>query len=123
MAEIKGQIIFTRKLNHEQYISLITAFTIQASEKNKMTMMPTEMTLAEAKTVLAIELLCNTQALDLQRPLTSSPALEEVYKAIRAHVPPIEDDRIFYKDINNVIKVINSGEIIKAAELHTGVLN
>lgn len=76
-----------------------------------------------AKTVLAIELLCNTQALDLQRPLASSPALEEVYKAIRAHVPPIEDDRIFYKDINNVIKVINSGEIIKAAELHTGVLN
>ncbi len=76
-----------------------------------------------AKSVLGIELLCNTQALDLQRPLVSSPALEEVYKAVRAFVPTIEDDRIFYKDINNIIKVINSGAIVKAAELHTGVLN
>lgn len=76
-----------------------------------------------AKSVLAIELLCNTQALDLQRPLKSSKALEEVYTLIRKHVPPIDDDRIFYKDINNIIKVINSGEIIKAAEIHTGVLN
>ena len=76
-----------------------------------------------AKSVLAIELLCNTQALDLQRPLKSSPALEEVYTLIRKHVPMIEDDRIFYKDINNIIKVINSGEIITATETHTGELN
>lgn len=76
-----------------------------------------------AKSVLAIELLCNTQALDLQRPLTSSKALEGVYSLIRKHVEPINEDRIFYKDINNIIKVINSGEIISAAETHTGVLN
>ncbi len=76
-----------------------------------------------AKSVLAIELLCNTQALDLQRPATSSKALEGVYTLIRKHVEPINEDRIFYKDINNIIKVINSGEIVSAAETHTGVLN
>jgi histidine ammonia-lyase len=76
-----------------------------------------------AKNVLAIELLCNTQALDLQRPLTTSAPLEEVYKTIRKHVATIEDDRVFYKDINNIIKVINNGEIVKAVETHIGVLN
>ena len=33
------------------FISLLTTITIQASEKNKMTMMPTEMTLAERETM------------------------------------------------------------------------
>lgn len=79
--------------------------------------------IANAKSVLAIELLCNTQALDFQRPLKSSAALEAVHGLIRAHVKTIEDDRIFYKDINNIIKLINSGEIVAAAELHVGVLN
>lgn len=76
-----------------------------------------------AKLVLGIELLCNTQALDLQRPETTSASLEAVYSVVRKTVPTIEEDRIFYKDINNIIKVINSGEIIKAAESKIGVLN
>jgi len=77
---------------------------------------------SNAKSVLAVELLCNTQALDLQRPMKTSPALEAVYSVVRKHVSPIEDDRIFYKDINNIIKIINSGEIVAAAETHTGAL-
>ena len=75
-----------------------------------------------AKSVLAIEFLCNTQALDFQRPLMSSPAIEEIHSLIRKHVDKIEDDRIFFKDINNIIKLINSGEIIAAAEKHLGAL-
>jgi histidine ammonia-lyase len=78
--------------------------------------------LSNAKSVLAIEFLCNTQALDLQRPLKSSPALEIVYTTIRKKVKMIEDDRIFYKDINNIIEIINSGEIISAVESVIGPL-
>ncbi len=78
---------------------------------------------ANAKSVLGIELLCNTQALDLQRPLTTSPALEAVYATIRHHVEPIGEDRIFYKDINNIISLINSGDIVAAVESKIGVLN
>lgn len=78
--------------------------------------------ISNAKSVLAIELLCNTQALDLQRPMKTSPSLEAVHSVVRKHVETIEDDRIFYKDINNIIKIINSGEIVAAAETHTGAL-
>jgi histidine ammonia-lyase len=78
--------------------------------------------ISNAKSVLAIEFLCNTQALDLQRPLKTSPALEAVHTLIRRHVDFIENDRIFYKDINNLIKLINSGEIVSAAESFVGAL-
>jgi histidine ammonia-lyase len=79
--------------------------------------------ISNAKSVLAIELLCNTQALDFQRPLKTSPALEAVYAVIREEVKTIENDRIFYKDINNIIKLISNGKIVAAAESHIGVLH
>lgn len=74
------------------------------------------------KNVLAIELLCNTQALDFQRPLKTSPALEAVYECIRTHVPTIDEDRVFYKDMNNILKLINNEDIIDAVEKKIGTL-
>jgi histidine ammonia-lyase len=78
--------------------------------------------ISNAKSVLAIEFLCNTQALDFQRPLKTTQSLEEVYNVIRLHVETIDNDRVFYKDINNIIKLIDSNEIITAVEKHTGAL-
>ncbi|MBT3235015.1 MAG: histidine ammonia-lyase [Bdellovibrionales bacterium] len=72
------------------------------------------------KNELAIELLCNTQGIDLRRPLTSSNALEALHAKIRQHVNPIENDRIFHKDINNIVKLINSRELVIAVEKVTG---
>lgn len=74
------------------------------------------------KHCLAIELLCNTQAFEFLRPLKSSPALESVYKLIRQHVPPIEEDRIFAKDIKRIATLIDRGEILKVVENITGKL-
>ncbi len=79
--------------------------------------------ISNAKSVLAIELLCNTQAIDFQRPHKTSPALEAVHAVVRRHVDVIDVDRIFYKDINNIIKLINTREIILAAENYVGELN
>jgi histidine ammonia-lyase len=78
--------------------------------------------ISNAKSVLAIEFLCNTQALDFQRPLKTTQSLEEVYNVVRRQVETIDNDRIFYKDINNIIKLIDSNEIITAVEKHTGAL-
>lgn len=78
--------------------------------------------LFNAKNVLAIELLCNTQAITFQRPLKTSPALEAVFDSIRRKVAAIEDDRIFYRDINNILELIHSGEIISSAEKILGEL-
>src|ERR1035437_5830267 len=45
------------------------------------------------ETVLAIELLAAAQALDLRRPLVTSPPLEEVHRLVRARVPFWDADR------------------------------
>ena len=78
--------------------------------------------LFNVKHCLAIELLCNTQAMDFQRPLKTSPALEAVYKRIREHVPTITNDRVFSKDIENIVKLINSHELIEVVEQILGEL-
>jgi histidine ammonia-lyase len=45
------------------------------------------------ETVLAIELLAAAQALDLRRPLVTSPPLEELHRLVRARVPFWDRDR------------------------------
>ena len=71
---------------------------------------------------LAIELLCNTQGLDFLRPLKTSPALEKVHALVRKHVAPIEQDRIFYKDMENLARLIQSNEILSEVESVLGEL-
>ena len=74
------------------------------------------------KQCLAIELLCNTQALEFLKPLSPPPPLRAVYDLIRNHVDAIHSDRIFYKDIKRIKKLIETREIIKACEKVVGEL-
>ncbi len=67
------------------------------------------------RTVLAIELLCAAQGLDLRRPLTSTPALEAVHAALRAHVPAMMADRPLAPDIARVRGLIDDGTLLAAA--------
>lgn len=71
---------------------------------------------------LAIELLCNTQGIEFLRPMKSSPALEKVVTLVRKHVLPIEEDRTFHKDIDNLTRLIHSNEVIAEVETITGPL-
>jgi histidine ammonia-lyase len=71
---------------------------------------------------LAIELLCNTQGIEFLRPLKTSPALEKVIALTRKHVLPIEDDRVFNKDIENLAKLIQTDELIQEIESVIGPL-
>lgn len=71
---------------------------------------------------LAIELLCNTQGLEFLRPMKTAAGLEKVVTLVRKHVAPIEDDRVFHKDIENLTKLIQTDEIIREVESVTGPL-
>ena len=72
------------------------------------------------RTVLAIELLCAAQGLDLRRPLTSTRALEAAHAAIRARVPPMMTDRPIAPDVAAVRALIDDGTILDAVRA-TGV--
>lgn len=71
---------------------------------------------------LAIELLCNTQGVEFLRPMKTSPALEKVITLVRKHVEPIEDDRTFHKDIENLSRLIQTEEILQEVESVIGTL-
>jgi histidine ammonia-lyase len=65
--------------------------------------------------VLAIELLCGCQGIDLRRPLTTTPVLEAVHAAVRKHVPAMMTDRPLAPDIERVRALIDDGTLLRAA--------
>lgn len=67
--------------------------------------------------VLAIELLCASQAIEFHRPLKSSAALEKVLSRIRQEIPFLEKDELFYPHIERSIKILKSGELLNLADL------
>lgn len=64
------------------------------------------------RTVLAIELLCAAQGLDLRRPLRTTPPLEAAHALIRSKVPAMMVDRPLSPDIAAVRRLIDDGSLL-----------
>lgn len=56
--------------------------------------------------ILAVELLAAAQAIELLRPLGTSPPLERALEAIRAVSPPLEEDRPLSEDIEVIVELL-----------------
>ena len=69
-----------------------------------------------SRTVVAIEALCATQALDLRAPLEASEATRAVTTAIRERVPTLTEDRPLAPDIAAVTEMVRGGVVVSAAE-------
>jgi histidine ammonia-lyase len=67
------------------------------------------------RTVLAIELLCAAQGLDLRLPTRPGPALRAAHALLRAHVPPMLTDRPIHRDVASVRRLIDDGSLVRAA--------
>jgi len=65
--------------------------------------------IANGMRIVAIELLAAAQALDLRRPLRSSPALERVHASIRELSATVGDDRPLSDAIERVASAIRDG--------------
>ena len=60
------------------------------------------------ETILAIELLNASQAIEFRRPLQSSKFIEMFLKSYRVDVPLIKEDRILHYDIQNSVAFLRS---------------
>lgn len=67
-----------------------------------------------ATRVLAVELLCAAQAIDLLAPLTTSRALQAAHASVRAVVPTLTDDRPPAPDIEAISQLIDDGTLESA---------
>jgi histidine ammonia-lyase len=70
---------------------------------------------ANARAIVAIELLAAAQGCDFHAPLRSSEALERVRERLRAKVPRLEHDRHFKPDMDAAVDLVASGAIAAAA--------
>lgn len=72
--------------------------------------------LRNTQTVIAIEMLCAAQAMDFRRPDVPGKGTGAAYEAIRRVIPYMEDDRPLQIDILKMNELLDSGEVLKAAE-------
>ncbi|MBC7541373.1 MAG: histidine ammonia-lyase [Candidatus Sericytochromatia bacterium] len=86
--------------SQEDYVSMGTT-----AARHAMTI------LEHAETVLAIEVLCATQALDLQQPLRPGTGVGKAHACVRDVVPHLDRDRPLTGDIESVRQLIVGGEL------------
>jgi histidine ammonia-lyase len=68
--------------------------------------------------VIAVEILCSCQAIDLRSPLESSPALMRAHRVVRASVATLVDDRPSAPDLDAIAEIIRGGKL----EYATGIV-
>jgi histidine ammonia-lyase len=77
-----------------------------------------ERALQLAINVIAVEILCSCQAIDLRSPLASSPPLMRAHKIVRDRVPKLVDDRPPAPDLDAIAEIIRVGKL----EYATGIV-
>jgi histidine ammonia-lyase len=76
----------------------------------------------QVRDVLAVELLCAAQGLDLRGPFKPGPGLQAAHACIRARVSAMMVDRPVAPDIATVRALIDDGSILAAVEGALGAL-
>ncbi len=72
--------------------------------------------------VLAVELMCACQAIDLDPEGKLGKGTQVVYDVVRKQVAPFMEDRETYRDMNKIFDMIEDHEIVEAVEKAMGPL-
>jgi len=77
--------------------------------------------LKNVQAVIAIELLTAAQGIEFLKPLKTGEGTAAAYATIRKHVKPLKRDRIMYIDIEKVLRLVRTGELLKETEKKTAL--
>ena len=89
--------------NREDHVSMSMTAALKA-----------ETSVSRAREVVAIEILCACQAIDLLAPLATSPALANVHRLVRSRVAMLDDDRAPAPDIVAITELIATNALEEA---------
>ncbi len=106
LAHPAGADTIPTSANKEDHVSMSMSAALKARRAVEL-----------ARTVVAIELLCACQAIDLLKPLETSPALSRVHQTIRARVPTLDADRSTSRDLDVITQMIASGELDRSCAM------
>jgi histidine ammonia-lyase len=86
--------------NKEDHVSMSMTAALKA-----------EQAVSRAREVIAVEILCACQAIDLLAPLETSALLQNVHALVRSRVPTLDADRAPSPDIVAITELIASNEL------------
>ncbi|OLC52432.1 MAG: histidine ammonia-lyase [Acidobacteria bacterium 13_1_40CM_2_64_6] len=86
--------------NKEDHVSMSMTAALKA-----------EQAVSRAREVIAIEILCACQAIDLLAPLETSSSLKKIHALVRSRVPTLDADRAPAPDIAAITELIASSEL------------
>ena len=95
--------------NQEDHVSMGTIAARKARE-----------ILGNVRRVLAIELMCACQAIDLRGDKGMGVGTRAAYDCVRAKIPYLTEDRPLYDDINRSEALIEDGSLVAAVERAAG---
>jgi histidine ammonia-lyase len=98
--------------NKEDHVSMGTISARQAAQ-----------ILENATQVLAIELLCGAQAMDLLTKGRPGKGVEQAYRVVRERVTRLDKDRVLAKDIEKVAELVKDGSLVTEVEKAVGRLD
>jgi histidine ammonia-lyase len=105
LAHPAGSDTIPTSANQEDHVSMSMAAALKAEEA-----------LVRAREVLAVEILCACQAIDLLAPLRTSPLLTRVHERVRGRVPALDADRPPASDILAVADLIAARGVERACD-------
>lgn len=76
-----------------------------------------------AEVVVALEVLAAAQGLELRSPLQPAPATAAALAAVREVTPPLVESRALKPDVDAVVELVQSGELLAAVERAAGSLD
>lgn len=79
--------------------------------------------IANARRVLGVEALCAAQAIDLRAPLRPGAAVAAALARLRRDVPALDADHYLAPDMDAAAALVESGELVAAAEHAVGPLH
>jgi len=72
---------------------------------------------ANLNVILGVELMCAAQGIEFRAPLTTSPALRDILRRVRAAVPAVVEDRLLAPDIEAAAALVADGALIDRVAL------
>ena len=105
LAHPAGADTIPTSANKEDHVSMSMSAALKA-----------DTAVGRAREVIAIEILCACQAIDLLAPLETSPLLKHVHAAVRSRVPILDRDRPPAPDIAAITELIASNELEKCCD-------
>ncbi len=91
--------------NFEDFVSMGTIAARKAME-----------ILRNVEHILAIELLCAAQGVDFRGPEKLGKGTKSAYSLVRKRVSPLKEDRVMSTDIDAIVELIRSQQLVNAVE-------